>query len=153
MIPGEILDNALTCGPAHSLHKIRIIVQPADCGGDCIHIAGLHDNALNSIADDIAAFAGCDCRQAASGRFVNRFCAAFPLRWENIDRALTQVVLQITRKSQHFNIVSRELFQMRPGFLMHRADQPQFRVFQIERVAQRLKRNVIRLFERRHRLP
>src|ERR1700720_1274093 len=99
---------------------------------DSIDISGLNDDSLGAVADDVARFAGGDLRQTAGRRFVNNFRTALPLRWKNVHRALTETGLRVTHKTESFDVLAPKPFQVPSGFIMHRPDQPQFRVRQIK---------------------
>src|SRR6266851_9401133 len=99
---------------------------------DGIDVSGLNDDSLNAVADDVARFAGRDLRQTAGRRFVNNFRAALPLRWKNVHRALTETGLRVAHETESLDVLAPKSFQVRPGFIMHRPDQPQFCIRQIK---------------------
>jgi hypothetical protein len=131
MVPGEIFYDALTRCVAQALHDFRMPVQMFECRHNCVDISGLDDDSLYSIAHYVAGFARRDDWQTASRRLVNNFRAAFPLRRENVDGALVQIIFRVAHKSDRLDVVAPKLFQIWFGFFVHRADQPQFRLLQI----------------------
>src|SRR5205807_3676262 len=50
----------------------------------------------------------------------------------NVDRSLAQIIFYIAFETDHLDVVAPEFFQVRPGFIMHGADQPKLGVFQVE---------------------
>src|SRR5262249_49797156 len=109
MIPGEILDYAMSRRGAHFLHDLRMSVQVFQRCRDRVHISWFHNNALSAIADDVAGLARGDLRQTACRRFICDLSAAFPLRRENVDRALAEIILRVTHESNRANVVAPEL--------------------------------------------
>ena len=76
---------------------------------NCLHISGLHDHTLNSIADHIARLARGDLRQSARSGFICDLRAAFPLRGENMDRVLAEIILRVTHEPDDANVIAPEL--------------------------------------------
>ena len=50
-----------------------------------------------------------DLRQSAGRRFVRDFRAAFPLRGENVDCSLVEIILWIANEPDNANIIAPEL--------------------------------------------
>src|SRR5947207_9211380 len=98
MVPGKIVDDATSGGSAHFLKDFRMPVQMLQRGPNCVHISRLYDDALNSITNYIARFVRGDLRQSACCRFVRDLRATFPLRGENVDCSLAEIILWITNK-------------------------------------------------------
>src|SRR4249919_1985159 len=98
MVPGKILDDATSGGSAHFLHDLSMPVQMLQCRRDCVNIAGLYDDSLNSITHHIARLTRGDLRQSARRCFVGDFRAAFPLRGENVDCSLVEVIFWIANE-------------------------------------------------------
>src|SRR5260370_42096587 len=83
-----------------------------------------HDDSLDAVAHDIASFACGDLRQRAGGRLIGDFGATFPLRGENMNRALAEIIFRIVHKSHQSNVVAPELLEIRFRFVMYRPDKP-----------------------------
>src|SRR5260370_20239066 len=134
MVPGEIFHCALSrCAP-HARDNLRMAIQMLDRGRDGIDISRLNDNSFHAVAYHIPRFAGRDHGQAGGGRFVNRFGAAFQPRWKNVNRTLTEIILEIAFETDNANILAPELLQIWFRFVMDAAEQPKFAVAQIQSV-------------------
>src|SRR5260370_1466003 len=132
MVPGEIFHHALSRRRTHAGANDWMAIQMLDRRGDCIDISRLDDDSFDTIADDVARFARSDHGQAARCRFVNRFGASFQTRWENINRALIEVILEIALKTENANVLAAEFFQMRLRLIMNIAEQPELGIAQIQ---------------------
>src|SRR4029077_5351632 len=122
MVPGEILNHAKPRRAAHLLNDFRMPVQMLERRGDPADIARLHNDSLNAIAHDIACLARGDLRQAACRRLVCDFGAPLPLRGENMDRPLAEIILRVADKSYDANVITPELLQIRLRFVVHETD-------------------------------
>src|SRR6266404_8518196 len=91
---------------------------------DRLDVSRSHDDSLNAVAHDIASFACGDLRQRAGGRLIGDFCATFPLRGENMNCALAEIIFRIAHKSHKANVFAPELLEIRLRFVMYRADKP-----------------------------
>src|SRR4030095_15359416 len=134
MVPREIFDYSTSRGAAHLLHDFRMSVQMLDRCCDCVDITRLHNNSFHTVAHDIARFTRGDLGQPTCRGFIRHFGAAFPLRWKNMYRALHNVILRTAHKSHYPDVIAPELFKKRFRFVMHVANQPQFRIRQVETV-------------------
>ena len=76
--------------------------------GNGIDIPGRHDDAIDSVAHDIARLARNHLWQTASGRFVGDLGTAFQLRREYMDRRLVQIFFDVTCKPDEANVVAPE---------------------------------------------
>ena len=74
-----------------------------------VHISRFHDDSLNSVTNHITRFTRGDLRQSARRRFIRDFRAAFPLRGENVERSLVEIILRVTHKADDANVITPEL--------------------------------------------
>src|SRR4030095_1869174 len=132
MVPREIFDYPTSRGAGHLLHDFRMSVQMLDRCCDCVDITRLHDNSFHAVAHDVACFTRGDLGQRTCRGFIRHFGAAFPLRWKNMYRALSKVILRIAHKSHYPDVIAPELFKKRFRFVMYVANQPQLRIRQVE---------------------
>ena len=62
----------------------------------------IHDTSRLAVAQE-------DERQSARRRFIRDFRAAFPLRGENVERSLVEIILRVTHKADDANVITPEL--------------------------------------------
>src|SRR5437870_10936071 len=109
MVPGKILDDATSGSGPHFVYDFRMPIQMLQRRRNCAHVSRLYDDSLNSTTDDIARLARGDLRQSARRRFVRDFGAAFPLRGENVDCPLVEIILRVAHEPNDTNIIPPEL--------------------------------------------
>src|SRR5436190_20141647 len=112
MVPGEIFHRALPRRRTHARDNLRMTIQMLDRGGNCIDISRLNNDSFDAVADDVAGFTGRNHRQSTSSRFVNRFSAPFQSRWKNVNRSLTEIILEIALETEDANIFAPEFLQV-----------------------------------------
>src|SRR6266403_331543 len=91
---------------------------------DRLDVSRSHNDSLDAVAHDVASFACGDLRQRAGGRLIGDFGATFPLRGENMNRALAKIIFRILHKSHEANVIAPELLEIRLRFVMYRANKP-----------------------------
>ena len=79
MIPCEIFHDAFARRDAHPLHHLGMIVKMPNRAGQRVDVSRGHDDAFDSVHNNIARFARRDLRQPARRRFVSNFRAALAL--------------------------------------------------------------------------
>ena len=122
MVPGKIFNHAFSCRRAHPFDQLRMIVEMLDGGSERINIRGWDNDSFDPIVNHVACFARRNLGQCASGGFIGDLRASLTLRREHVHRSLPQIFFDLLRKSDDFNIIAPEAFQVMLGFLMKRAD-------------------------------
>src|SRR5438046_10319937 len=93
--------------------------------GDRLNISRLDDNSIHAIAHNIARLARGDLRQPAGGCFICDFGATLPLRRQNANRALAEIIFRIVHKSHNANVIAPELLEIRLRSLVDVTDTSQ----------------------------
>src|SRR6266487_601484 len=132
MVPGKIFNDPAPRRSAHLFNRFRMSIEIFERGRDRIDVSRPDNNSLDLIAHDIARFPSGDLRQTAGRRFIRDFGASLPLRGKDVHRALAEITLRIADKPQGADVIAPEFLQIRLRFLMHRTDQPELSVWQIQ---------------------
>src|SRR6266480_1583133 len=67
-------------------------------------------------------------------RFICDLGAPLPLRRKNMNRALAEIILRVTDKSDDANVIAPEFLQIRLRLFVHETNQPQLGIRQSEAV-------------------
>src|SRR5437867_440231 len=108
MVPGEIFNDPTPRRLAHLFNPFRMSIEIFEPGRDRVHISRPDNNSLDLIAHHIPRFPSRDLRQTAGRRFIRNFGTSFPLRWENVHRALAEITLWIAHEAQGADVIAPE---------------------------------------------
>src|SRR3954447_10702615 len=119
MVPSEILDDATSGSGAHLFHDVWIAIQmlKSICYGG--YVSRLHDHSFNLIAHHVACLARGDLRQCTRRRFVGNLGAPLPLRRENVNASLVQIIFRVPHEADDSNVVTPELLQVWLCFVVY----------------------------------
>src|SRR5206468_10043123 len=134
MVPGEVLNYATPRRGAHLFNDFRMFMQVLKRRCDRVHISRLPNDSFDAIAHHIARLACGDLRQPARGRLICDLGAPLPLRRENMNRALAEIILRVTDKSYDANVIVPEFLQIRLRLFVHETNEPQLGIRQVEAV-------------------
>ena len=135
MSPGEVVGDALSGGAAHRGQLVcGVGVGVADFFGEGVGIVGGDEPAGDAVDHAIAGFAGADHRQAGGGGLESDFGPAFALTGEEENAGLAEEAGQVMGEAGHMYRRGSELAQGGLNLRVDGADEPQFRVFQRERM-------------------
>jgi hypothetical protein len=109
MVPGEILHHAFSRGRPHLDHDFGVAIQMFERRRNPVDIPRLHDDSFDPVTDNVARFACSNGRQTAGSRFIDRFCAALPLRWKNVNASLVKIILRVAHKADCADVFASEL--------------------------------------------